>query len=72
LVGENKMTADVVDFNDYKYTRIAKEFVRLRNESPSAAAQYAREQVPAEKFSVLSKYIELELIKIGEFEPHEE
>ena len=65
------MTAEVIDFNDYKYTQIAKEFVRLREESPSAAAQYARDQVPVEKFSVLSKYIELELIRIGDFEPNE-
>ena len=66
------MTAEVVDLNDYKYTQIAKHFVKLRDKSPSEAAQYARDTVPAEKFSILSKYIELELVKRGDFEPHEE
>lgn len=66
------MSADIVDLDDWKYTRIAKTFVEIRKNSPNEAAQYARETVPPEKFSILSKYIELELIKMGEFEPHEE
>jgi len=65
------MSADIVDMNDYKYTKIAQEFVRLREKNPSEAAQYARDTVDAEQFSILSKYIELELMKNGEYEPHE-
>lgn len=66
------MSADIVDMNDYKYGKIAKEFVRLRSTDPQGAARYAREQVKAEDFAILSKYIELELMRNGEYEPHEE
>lgn len=63
-------TAQIIDFNDYKYGKIAEEFIRLRKTDPTAAARYARESVPAENFTILSKYIELELMRNGEYEPN--
>ena len=65
------MTAEIVDLTDYKYTKIAEKFVEIREKSSSEAAQYARETVPSEHFHILSKYIEQELIKRGEYEPKE-
>ena len=66
------MTAEIVNFEDWKYTKIAKEFIEIRAKDPIRAAQFARDKVPAKDFKTLSKYIEQELIRIGEFEPHEE
>ena len=63
---------NVIDFNDWKYTRIAKEFIKLRAESPVKAADYARRSVDPKDFSTLSRYIEQEMIKNGDMEPHEE
>jgi len=65
------MTVEIINFEDWKYTKIAKEFVEIRAKDPIAAATFAREKVKAEDFKILSKYIELELVRIGEFEPRE-
>ena len=65
------MTAEIVSFEDYKYTKIAQEFVRLRRIDPIAAARYAKDEVSASKFKILSKYIEHELVRAGEYEPNE-
>lgn len=66
------MTAEVVDLQDWKYTKIAKKFLELRKESPVSAAAYARKSVEAKHFPILSRYIEQEMISNGEMEPHEE
>jgi len=65
------MTVEIINFEDWKYTKIAKEFVEIRAKDPIAAATFARVKVKAEDFKILSKYIELELVRIGEFEPRE-
>jgi len=66
------MSADIVDLQDWKYTKIAKKFLELRTDSPAKAAAYARESVEPKNFPTLSRYIEQEMIKNGEMEPHEE
>ena len=66
------MTAEIINLQDWKYTKIAKEFIRLREESPSKATAYARESVEPKNFPILSRYIEQEMIANGEMEPHEE
>jgi len=66
------MSAEIIDLQDWKYTKIAKEFIRLRKLSPSEAASYARESVDPKNFSILSRYIEQEMIDNGDMEPHEE
>lgn len=65
------MTAEIINFEDWKYTKIAKEFVEIRATDPIRAATFARDKVKPADFKTLSKYIELELIRIGEFEPRE-
>ena len=65
------MSAEIINFEDYKYTKIAKEFIEIRKTDPMGAADFAKSKVKAANFKILSKYIELELIRIGEFEPRE-
>ena len=65
------MTAEIVNLEGWKYTKIAKEFVEIRAKDPIAAATFARQKVRPEDFKTLSKYIELELVRVGEFEPRE-
>ncbi len=55
----------------WKYEKIAARFVELRRESPKEAADYAKSQVPPAEFKILSKFIEVELHKNGEYEPNE-
>lgn len=60
---------NVIDFNEFKYSRIALEFVNIRSKDPNAAAQFAKEKVKPEEFEILSKYIEAELSRQRGSEP---
>jgi len=66
------MTADIVNFNEYKYTKIAEEFVRLRSEDPIKAADYARGKVKPDEFDILSKYIDAEISRQRGSEPYDD
>jgi len=66
------MTAEIIDLQEWKYTKIAQEFVALRAKDPIAAATFARGKVKPEEFSILSKFIEAELSRQRGSEPLEE
>jgi len=66
------MTAEIIDLQEWKYTKIAQEFVALREKDPIAAATFARGKVKPEEFKILSKYIEAELSRQRGSEPLEE
>jgi len=55
--------SNVVDIKVYKYTKIAKEFVRIREKDPTKASEYAKSVVSKDEYSDLAKYIELELVR---------
>jgi len=59
------MTAEIINFEDWKYTKIAKEFIEIRKTDPIGAATFAREKVKAVDFKTLSRYIEQEMINNG-------
>ena len=57
------MTAQIINIQDWKYGKIAKEFLRIRKTDPQAAARYAQEQVKEEEYEELSKHIQSEIMR---------
>lgn len=57
------MTAQIIDMKEWKYTKIAEEFVKIRATDSKAAAEYAKSKVPKEEFSILSQYIKAEITR---------
>ena len=65
------MSAEIVDLKEWKYRKIAEEFVELRKTDPIAAATFARGKVKSEEFSALSVFIDAELARQRGSEPYE-
>jgi len=64
------MTAEIIDFESKKYTKLAIEFVRLRDINASDAAAFARANVRPKEYKILNKYIQAEISRQRGSEPY--
>ncbi len=53
----------ITNIIDFKFEKIANEFLKRKEKSPKEAARYARESVSEEEWATLSTYIQAEITR---------